>query len=407
MSFQDSNQQPFPPPQQSWDQQGQQPQPAGQGPQPPQGSWGAPGQPGPSDGSAQGWGAQPPQQPGYGFGQGAAPGQSFGQPQDYGQQNFPQQPGYPQQQQQPQNFVPQQGGPQQQAFAPQQSGPAPQQQQGFVPQQSGPAQQQGFVPQQGYPGESYPGGGFASGPGGYPQQSDFGSGAGYGPGPGYPAPGPQQNSGLATASLWIGILGGWGLIGLIFSILGINDTGPGKKAGRGKAITGLCLTLAWTVVLLGISVALANHDKSVAVGAPPTDGVSSAASPGAGGGTAPTGGATAGAGGGGGATAAAGGGASPVATNSIYLTGATDPGCVTVQSAFNTMESTRSSASETAFITALQNGAGQSQVAGSQISAVASDWDGSNGTPTTSQIRSDMQAMESACGMSATATDPN
>lgn len=396
MSFQDSNQQPFPPPQQSWDQQGQQPQPGGQ---PPQGSWGAPGQQaGPSGGSGQGWGPpqpqppQPQQQPGYGFGQGAAPGQSFGQPPDYGQQNFPQQPGYPQQQ----NFVPQQGGPQQQGFLPQQSGPA--------------QQQQGFVPQQGYPGESYPGGGFASAPGGYPQQSDFGSGAGYGPGPGYPAPGPQQNSGLATAALWIGIFFGWGLIGLVFSILGINDTGPGKKAGRNKAVIGLCLTLAWTVVWISASVALSNHAKSEVLGSAPQDTVSSVATPGAGSGGAATTGAGNAATTGAGSAATTGASSLPAsgATADVYVTGATDPGCVTVQNAVNNLSASKgSSDAYSNFVKALQNGANQSQTASSQIAAVAADFDGTSGTPTEAKIRSDMQAMDSACGMTGTTTDPN
>jgi hypothetical protein len=143
--------------------------------------------------SGQNWGSaqgQIPQQPNYA----SAPG--YGQPGQTGQ---------------PQDFVP----------------PQQHQQFGQQPQQFGP-------PQPGY--GQVPGYGGPQGQPGYLPQTDFGSGAGYAPG--FPPPN-QGNSGLATASLWLGILGGWGLINLVMSILAIKETGPGKKLGRNKAITGL------------------------------------------------------------------------------------------------------------------------------------------------------------------------
>ncbi|MBO3751500.1 DUF4190 domain-containing protein [Streptosporangiaceae bacterium NEAU-GS5] len=72
---------------------------------------------------------------------------------------------------------------------------------------------------------------------------------------GQPAPQPvyvqaPQTSGLATASLVlgiIGILGGWCVFGIpclmaiILGHLGLNDTKDGRRAGRGSAVAGLVL----------------------------------------------------------------------------------------------------------------------------------------------------------------------
>lgn len=76
-----------------------------------------------------------------------------------------------------------------------------------------------------------------------------------------------------------------------------------------------------------------------------------------------------------------------------------------MQSAYDDLEATKgSSNSLTAFVSALQTGAGQSRTAGGQIGVVAADW--SHGDPSETQMRNDMLAMETACGMSTTATDP-
>jgi len=55
---------------------------------------------------------------------------------------------------------------------------------------------------------------------------------------------PQGYSGMAIASLVCGIvfcIPFSGLLAIIFGIIGINQTGAGKKKGRGMAIAGLCL----------------------------------------------------------------------------------------------------------------------------------------------------------------------
>jgi hypothetical protein len=59
----------------------------------------------------------------------------------------------------------------------------------------------------------------------------------------YGAPTPQTN-GLATAGLILGILP-TGIIGLIFSILGLNRAGKIGGVGKGKALVGLILSILW------------------------------------------------------------------------------------------------------------------------------------------------------------------
>ena len=341
MSFQDSNQgqQPFAPPQQSWGQQqaaqqqgawgGAQQAPQSsqpqQAPQGGSGAWGAPQQSGPQ---------QQQQQQGYGYGQQSGPAQSYGQVQDYAQQSYPQQ-GYP---------------------------------------------QEGY-PQQGYQSQGYQSQGYGTGQPGYPpQQSDFGSG-GYGYQP------QQANSGLATAALWLGILGGWGLINLVISILAINDTAPGKKLGRNKAITGLCLTLVWTVLWIGVAVAVSSHAKSVVATAAPVESVATA-------------------------TATAGGGAGPQSSASsgaggVSATGASsDPGCQAAESAFNTYNKNATSGGLTAITTlgnALESAAGQSRVASSQLKAAGQDYVELADATTPTDMLGDLEALDTACDMSFTA----
>jgi hypothetical protein len=338
MSFQDSNQQPFaPPPQapgQGWGEQS-----AGAAPGQP-GGWGQqPGPAAPPQGPGQSWGSEQPQaqppvpgQGGYGFGQQSSGGQSFGQPQDYVPQNFGQQ-GY------------------------------------------------GGQAQQGYGSGGYP----TPGQPGFPQQPDFGSGTGYGPGGGsgyqYPQQG-QQNSGLATAALWLGILGGWGIINLVVSIMAINETGPGKKAGRNKAVIGLCLTLVWAVIWVGIVFAVTSHTKSVAATAAPSSSIVATA--------------------GGGASAAAtgaGGGATDIPTGEGSLT-SSDPGCQAAQTAFDTYSKDTSGglgAIQT-LGNALVAAAGQSHAASSQLKAMGQDFiDLANGGDPSS-LSSDVDALSTACG---------
>ncbi len=61
------------------------------------------------------------------------------------------------------------------------------------------------------------------------------------------APQPAQTNGLATAGLILGILP-TGVIGLIVSILGLNRAGKIGGVGRGRALTGLILSIVWIIV---------------------------------------------------------------------------------------------------------------------------------------------------------------
>jgi hypothetical protein len=195
MSFQDSNQQPFPPPQQSLGRQGEPQQP--------------------------GWARQPQPQPGA-QNPWSAPGPHSGQPQDYVPRNFAQ----PRTSRQP----------------------------------------------------GYSGGGHPFVPAGSGRHDRSGPGAVHGPmSGGFP---PPPKSALATTALWLGILGGWGLINLVVSIVAIIETGPGRKTGRDRAVIGLCLTLVWTAVWAGMAVAITDHAGSVKPGASPTDTFTGATDPG-------------------------------------------------------------------------------------------------------------------------------
>jgi hypothetical protein len=340
VSYQDPNQ-PYGAPQQQG-QQGQMPS-GGWGQQSrQQGSWGRPGgAEQQSSGQQQAWGAPPqqgqgqiPQQPYYG----SAPG--FGQqgqsgPQDYPPQQFNQQPGYGQ---------PYPGGSQGYASNPQ-SYP------------SGP---------QGYPG----------GPQGYLPQADFGSGANYGPGPGYPMPG-QGSSGLATAALWLGIVGGWGIINLVISILAIRETGPGKKQGRNKALTGLILSIAWAVIWTGIFVAFSNHASNALTPVSAPTSVATAA--------------------GSGATTSATGAAGAQATSA-----SSDPGCQAAQTAFNTYSANAESGGLGAIQTlgnALESAAGESRTAASQLKTMGQDYVALANENTPANMVTDLESLDSACGM--------
>jgi hypothetical protein len=290
---------------------------------------------GPPPQAQQPWGqqSQSQPQPSGAWGQpgavGQASGQSWGAPQGQvpQQPNYPNAPGYGQ----PQDFAQQQ-------------------------QQFG---QQGYLP-----------------------QTDFGSG-GYGAG--YPIGG-QQNSALATWSLWLGILGGWGIINLVISILAIKETGPGMKLGRNKAVTGLILTFVWVAIWAGLAFAISSHAKAaIASDTIPTPVVTS--------------------------TVGAGAGASSTSgANGLTATGASnDAGCQAAQTAYNSYNSAiaaNSSNSITAMETlgnAFVAAAGQSQVAGSQLTTVGNDFLSlSNGTTPSSMVN-DMVALDKACGMTFTA----
>ncbi|HET9171790.1 MAG TPA: hypothetical protein VFN97_20300 [Actinospica sp.] len=284
---------------------------------------------------------------------------SFGAPQQQGQQAWGQQS-------QPQGSWGQPGSAGQ---ASGQSWGAPQ---GQIPQQPNygapgygqPGQPQDFNPQQQY------------GQPGYLPQSDFGSG-GYGQ-PGYPMGGMQQNSKAATWALWLGILGGWGIINLVVSIVAISETGPGKKLGRNKAVTGLILTLVWAAVWIGVTVAVTSHAKAVVTTY--TNPITVAT-------TTADGGSTAGAGG-------------------LQATGAgDDAGCQAAQTAYNTYESAITANSSNS-LTAMQTlgnafvaASDQSQVAGTQLKTVGNDFLSLAGGNAPASMVTDMEALDTACGM--------
>lgn len=356
MSYQEPNQ-PFGPPPLQQPQEGQQNQ-ASWGQQSPQGSWEAPqGSWGRPEGAPQNSGQTP----------GQIPGQEWGQSWGSAQGQVPQQPNYAAA---PAYAQPGQSGPPQD-FMPQQP------QFGQQPPQFG-NQQPGYGQVPGYPGGP-------QGQPGYMPQTDFGSG-GYQPG--YPAPN-QGNSGLATASLWLGILGGWGLINLIISIFAIKETGPGKKLGRNKAVTGLILTVAWAVVWAGIFLAVSNHaDKEVAS-------LSSVPTP-----VATTAGSGDGSGSGAGTTTT---GAAPDSTATsvdVQANGAAgDPGCQAVETAYNAFTSDPGATDAVStYISALQAAAAESQVAGSQITAMVNDLEEVEQTgQQPASTTSDASALASAC----------
>ncbi|MBR7831272.1 hypothetical protein KDK95_33510, partial [Actinospica sp. MGRD01-02] len=235
------------------------------------------------------------------------------------------------------------------------------------PQDSVPGQPQGYGPQYGQPG--------------YLPQTDFGSG-GY---IGYPGGVPQESA-LAKWSMWLGIFGGWGLINLVVSILAINETGPGKKLGRNKAVVGLCLTFAWAVLWIGLTLAFTSHAKSEIA----NDTVPTAV-----------------------ATAAATGGVNAAATTGSNATGAAgqaagasgDAGCQAAQTAFDTYDSTISANSSNA-ITAMEtlgntlvSAGSQSQVAGSQLTTVGGDYLSLASGTSPSSLASDIEALDTACGV--------
>lgn len=102
-----------------------------------------------------------------------------------------------------------------------------------------------------------PGGYGAPPPGGYaPPPGNWGGPGGYGPPP--PGYGPQENKGLAVASLVLGIVGVvtfWifvggllGIVALVLGIVAIRRTRRGQAGGQGMAIAGTILGGAAIVI---------------------------------------------------------------------------------------------------------------------------------------------------------------
>ncbi|BBX61371.1 hypothetical protein MSAS_05450 [Mycobacterium saskatchewanense] len=98
----------------------------------------------------------------------------------------------------------------------------------------------GYPPPPSYPSPPYQGGGYPPPPS---YQSPY-------PPPYYvpPAPQPPTTSGFAVASLVFGLLGGV-LFSVIFGIIALGRTKPGRQRGRGMAIAGLVLSAVWVAAI--------------------------------------------------------------------------------------------------------------------------------------------------------------
>jgi hypothetical protein len=106
---------------------------------------------------------------------------------------------------------------------------------GYPPQQGGQPQQPGGYPPQGQ---------YQQQPQGYGQPQPYGH-------PGYGAPPqPQGAPGLAIAGLICAIIPCTWWLGLIFSIIGLVQSGNRNGAGKGLAIAGIIISCLW--LLLGI-----------------------------------------------------------------------------------------------------------------------------------------------------------
>ncbi len=103
----------------------------------------------------------------------------------------------------------------------------------------------------------------------------------------------QSTSGLAIAGLvvagialltsFIPIVNNasfvFGLIGAVFAIVGIVQTGKGKRRGRGLAVAGLVIAVLSVVIVLVTQSMYSAAIDSVTNGAQPTDASSSSAAP--------------------------------------------------------------------------------------------------------------------------------
>jgi Domain of unknown function (DUF4190) len=90
-------------------------------------------------------------------------------------------------------------------------------------------------------------------PGAYPYYSNFDQAAPQSLPPYWPQVGGQRpTDGYAITSLVFGIIGGW-ILGLAFGIAALRRINRGVRDGRGLALTGIWLSVAWLVVLLVVT----------------------------------------------------------------------------------------------------------------------------------------------------------
>jgi hypothetical protein len=116
---------------------------------------------------------------------------------------------------------------------------------------------------------------YAPGPGyGAPPPSPYGAMPGYAPYGQQPAP--QKMSGMAIAGLVLGLVGMlpcfwlWfqlpGLLGLVFSLIGLKATRGGARKGRGLAIGGLVVSIVGLLIAVGFTAFVYTSDDCVTNG---------------------------------------------------------------------------------------------------------------------------------------------
>ncbi|MFA1543269.1 DUF4190 domain-containing protein [Actinomadura monticuli] len=91
------------------------------------------------------------------------------------------------------------------------------------------------------------------------------------PGPGYGSPhGGGKTNGLAIAAFVTGLLGCFGVVGIILGAISLGQIGRTGDRGRGFAVAGIILSCLWIAAGITIGVIAANSDSSGGSGAAPS-----------------------------------------------------------------------------------------------------------------------------------------
>ncbi|MFC4053919.1 DUF4190 domain-containing protein [Actinomadura syzygii] len=103
-----------------------------------------------------------------------------------------------------------------------------------------------------------------------PMPGGPGGGSGYGPPPpSHGAPASEKTSGLAIAAFVTGLLGCFGIVGLVLGFVALRNISRTGAKGRGLAIAGIVLSCLWLVGGIAIY-ALRGDDSSTTGGKSPT-----------------------------------------------------------------------------------------------------------------------------------------
>jgi hypothetical protein len=92
------------------------------------------------------------------------------------------------------------------------------------------------------PGDQPPYPPFPNQPYDYGPPHGYGPPQGYGYGPGYPPPRPQGTNGMAIAGFVLSFF--CSILGIIFSVMGMNQTKRTGQSGYGLAVAGLVISIA-------------------------------------------------------------------------------------------------------------------------------------------------------------------